>query len=142
MRKTLEQQIAEIEERKRERALRKGSHAIIESVSPAAITREVARVSKAPKNYSEAKKLYGTVEYNEWRRKVFLRDGHQCQMCGQPGGELEVHHIRPKRLFPHLTLELNNGIVLCKFCHQNRVTRYEAKYYFIFDRIVKLNTRS
>jgi len=61
-------------------------------------------------------------------------------MCGQRGGDLEAHHIRRKHDFPHLTLEVSNGITLCKFCHQNRVTGYEEKFYFIFDRIVKLNS--
>lgn len=92
------------------------------------------------KTYKEAKGLYGGPEYKAWRGMVFSRDLYKCQMCGQQGGSLEAHHIRPKSQFPHLTLEVSNGITLCKFCHQNRVTGYEEKFYFIFDRIVKLNS--
>jgi 5-methylcytosine-specific restriction endonuclease McrA len=62
-------------------------------------------------------------------------------MCGQQGGSLEAHHIRPKRRFPKLTLEVNNGITLCFDCHRRIVTGKEEHFVFIFDRIVDLNLR-
>ena len=99
------------------------------------------KLRRKPRTYVEAKALYGTKEYKDWRKSVIERDGRQCQMCGQVGGRLEVHHIRPKYLYPELTLEVKNGIVLCYFCHQDRVTKFEEKFIYIFDRIVKLNSR-
>lgn len=99
------------------------------------------RLRRKPRTYVEAKALYGTKEYKAWRTFVLKRDEHTCQMCGQQGGRLEVHHIKPKYLYPELTLEKKNGITLCWFCHQNRVTKYEHKFIYIFDRIVKLNSR-
>lgn len=94
-----------------------------------------------PKDYKEAKALYNTKEYKSWRDSVLKRDRFTCQLCGQKGGKLEVHHIRPKYLFPELTLVIDNGCTLCKYCHQKIVTRRESKFYFIFDRIVKANSR-
>ena len=94
-----------------------------------------------PKSYKEAKGLYNTKEYKNWRTLVLKRDRYTCQLCGQQGGQLEVHHIRPKYLFPELTLVIENGCTLCKYCHQKIVTRKESKFYFIFDRIVKANSR-
>jgi 5-methylcytosine-specific restriction endonuclease McrA len=94
-----------------------------------------------PKSYEEAKDLYNTREYKSWRIAVLRRDRRTCQLCGQQGGQLEVHHIRPKYLFPELTLVIENGCTLCKYCHQKIVTRKESKFYFIFDRIVKANNR-
>lgn len=90
-------------------------------------------------SYAAAKKLYGTAAYKRWRIAVFERDKYQCQMCGQRGGALEAHHIRPKRSRPELTLVEDNGICLCRFCHQDRVTHLEERFIFIFDRIVRLN---
>jgi 5-methylcytosine-specific restriction endonuclease McrA len=95
---------------------------------------------RRPRDYEEAKALYGTTWYSDWRQYVLARDKSTCQMCGQVGGRLEVHHIRPKYLYPELTLEKKNGIALCRTCHQNRVTKHERKFYFIFDRIVALNS--
>jgi predicted restriction endonuclease len=142
MSKSLEQEIKEIENRRKERALRKGSTSLIELPSSIKFTQSVKKAGNAPQTYKEAKDLYNTKEYNEWRQIIFLRDGHQCQLCGKVGGALEVHHIRPKKNFPHLTLESTNGVVLCQLCHQTRVTNYEARFFFIFDKVVKWNTRS
>ena len=33
-------------------------------------------------------------EYFEWRRKVYLRDGFSCQMCGKIGEKIHAHHIK------------------------------------------------
>tara|TARA_B100000809_G_C14724462_1_gene382632 strand:+ start:22 stop:417 length:396 start_codon:yes stop_codon:yes gene_type:complete len=94
-----------------------------------------------PKSYQEAQKLYNTEEYKSWRVKVLKRDRFTCQLCGQIGGRLEVHHIRPKYLFPELTLVIDNGCTLCKYCHQSIVTRRESKFYYVFDRLVRANKR-
>lgn len=107
--------------------------------SPKAKTKP--RLRKKPGTYVEARALYGTKEYKDWRLLVLERDNHRCQMCGQIGGRLEVHHIRPKYLYPELTLDVKNGITLCWFCHQDRVTKYEDKFIYIFDKIVKLNSK-
>lgn len=57
-------------------------------------------------------------EYNNWRRLVFERDEYTCQSCGQHGGILNAHHIKPFSKFPDLRLDINNGITLCKDCHR------------------------
>jgi 5-methylcytosine-specific restriction endonuclease McrA len=94
-----------------------------------------------PTTFQQAKALYNSPVYKAWRVSVFERDDHACQMCGQQGGSLEAHHIRPKRRFPKLTLEVNNGITLCFDCHRRIVTGKEEHFVFIFDRIVDLNLR-
>ena len=131
-----------IEKKKKERAARKErSKRLVASTKRQRIQKLISSPpdKKIPQTYTEAKAVYGTIWYAEWREGVFKRDDYQCQMCGTKGSPLEAHHIRPKYKFPELTLEKDNGIALCKECHQTRVTRYEHLFYFIFDRIVKAN---
>lgn len=58
-----------------------------------------------------------TPEYRRWRLNVLERDSFTCQLCGQVGGELNVHHIKPYATFPALRYDEDNGVALCKSCH-------------------------
>ena len=89
--------------------------------------------------YEQAKALYGSPLYKAWRDFVFKRDAFTCQMCGAKDCSLEGHHIKPKYLYPELTLERDNGITLCKGCHQKIVCKREMSFVHIFTRIAKLN---
>ena len=57
-------------------------------------------------------------EYKAWRRDVFERDSYTCQYCGQIGGKLNAHHIKPYAYYPDLRTDLDNGITLCVKCHR------------------------
>lgn len=59
-----------------------------------------------------------TLEYVEWRKSVFERDHYTCAICGQVGGELNAHHIRPFATHEELRFDIDNGITLCKECHK------------------------
>lgn len=61
-----------------------------------------------------------SLEYKAWRRNVFERDDFRCFDCGTRGGRLEAHHIYPFSLFERLRFFIENGLTLCKPCHQKR----------------------
>lgn len=63
-----------------------------------------------------------THAYKNWRKEVFERDKYTCQECGQVGGELQADHIKPKKLFPELIFDINNGRTLCSECHRKTDT--------------------
>lgn len=49
------------------------------------------------------------------------RDKNKCVLCGSRE-RLEVDHIKPFALFPHLAIDINNGRVLCHECHKKTDT--------------------
>jgi len=93
--------------------------------------KEVGRISKLKgENHpnwrggttKEAEKIRKSVEYKEWRKKVFERDKYTCQDCNVVGGELNADHIKPFSLFPELRTDINNGRTLCIACHKKTDT--------------------
>ena len=57
-------------------------------------------------------------EYKNWRSSVFKRDGFRCQICGQVGGTLNAHHIKPFVSNEDLRFDIDNGVTLCEACHK------------------------
>ena len=57
-------------------------------------------------------------EYKTWRKSVYERDGYTCQHCGEQGGRLNAHHIKPYAFFISERYVLDNGITLCEACHR------------------------
>lgn len=71
-----------------------------------------------------------TIEYKNWRRAVFERDGYACVMCGDDRGRnLEADHIVPVALKPELMLETENGRTLCKKCHEKVTVEFNKMYW-------------
>lgn len=65
-----------------------------------------------------AKDHRNSPRYKEWRTAVFERDGYKCAICGQVGGELNAHHIKPFSEFEESRFDVDNGITFCKKCHK------------------------
>jgi hypothetical protein len=71
-------------------------------------------------------------KYNEWRKEIFERDNYTCKNCNKNNVYLNVHHfIKFSALLKENNIkniddalscnclwDLNNGITLCKVCHQ------------------------
>jgi hypothetical protein len=84
------------------------------------------------KGSSELPKLIRNLsKYYEWRSTVFEKDDWTCQVCGERGGDKNVHHIK---LFSEILKgnnissieqafgckelwDVNNGKTLCESCH-------------------------
>tara|TARA_R100001198_G_C5159783_1_gene165415 strand:+ start:502 stop:786 length:285 start_codon:yes stop_codon:yes gene_type:complete len=82
---------------------------------------------------------YNDPVYAEWRRRVYKRDGHKCQMPGcNYKKALNAHHIVKWADAAHLRFDENNGITLCYRCHKT-VTGNEAQYAPLFMDIVRNN---
>jgi hypothetical protein len=64
----------------------------------------------------EANRVRHSVEYKDWRIKVFIRDNTSCVIC-KSKTKLQAHHIYPVGRYPSLVFSVNNGITLCYSCH-------------------------
>lgn len=64
-------------------------------------------------NYLERK----NTKYYDWRRSVFERDNYTCNICKEKGNKLVAHHLESFAINKELRTDMNNGITLCKQCH-------------------------
>lgn len=60
----------------------------------------------------------------EWRKKVFERDGYDCQKCGQHGQKLCAHHVESYRKNKEKRYDVSNGVTLCRKCHVDYHNKY------------------
>lgn len=67
-------------------------------------------------------------EYQEFRNMVLRRDRF-CQCCGYDKNHkhMVVHHIMGFKNYPTLGYNEDNGIVLCKWCHEKYHSIYGKK---------------
>ncbi len=63
-------------------------------------------------------------QQGDWSQLVMSRDRYRCQDCGS-SDKLEAHHIWPQSAYPHLRYLLNNGITLCRPCHEHASCKWE-----------------
>lgn len=64
-----------------------------------------------------------TYEWRKVRMEALKKYGAKCQCCGATpahGAVMNVDHIKPRKLFPHLALDLNNLQVLCHDCNHGK----------------------
>ncbi len=71
---------------------------------------------------------------NKWRNAVLTRDNYTCKKCGATES-LICHHIIDRYEYPELTLDVDNGITLCRSCHMKthdelkpNICSYPRKY--------------
>jgi 5-methylcytosine-specific restriction endonuclease McrA len=65
--------------------------------------------------YSLIKK---SIEWKQWRQKVFERDNYECQSC-ETNQKLCPHHLYSFSKYPEYRFETWNGQTLCVSCHEH-----------------------
>lgn len=84
-------------------------------------------------------KIRKSFKYRIWRDEIFERDNYICQMpdCDKTERYLNAHHIKLFSKFPELRFDINNGITLCKKCH-NKTKGKEKIFEELFKNIILL----
>lgn len=65
--------------------------------------------------HREKKRLFP--EYSVWRKQVLSRDNYTCNICGARGQRMHAHHLDSYARNPALRTDVDNGVTLCKECH-------------------------
>jgi len=66
------------------------------------------------------------LESFQWRRlrmEALIKYGRRCVCCGATpmnGAVMNVDHIKPRKLFPELALDINNLQILCSECNHGK----------------------
>lgn len=68
----------------------------------------------------ERVKLRESEDYYRWRNAVGTRDQLTCQCCGLKTKKVEAHHLFSFIQYDKLRYEVDNGICLCRHCHNVR----------------------
>lgn len=64
-----------------------------------------------------------TYEWRKLRMEALKKYGPKCMCCGatpQTGAVMNVDHIKPRKLWPSLALDINNLQILCHECNHGK----------------------
>lgn len=64
-----------------------------------------------------------TYQWQKLRMEALTKYGPKCMCCGatpQTGAVMNVDHIKPRKLFPELALDLDNLQILCHECNHGK----------------------
>lgn len=64
-----------------------------------------------------------TYEWRKVRMQALKKHGARCQCCGASpatGAVMNVDHIKPRKLFPQLALDVDNLQILCHECNHGK----------------------
>jgi hypothetical protein len=65
-----------------------------------------------------------SLEYKLWHKSCLERDNFTCQISGQKGRDIVVHHINNFADFPELRFAIDNGITLSEKTHKEFHKKY------------------
>lgn len=73
--------------------------------------------------FESTKEFLLTYEWRKTRMLALKKYGSRCQCCGATpasGAIMNVDHIKPRKLFPSLALDVNNLQILCHECNHGK----------------------
>jgi len=77
-------------------------------------------------------KFYSSREWRELRYRVLEMYEGQCMACGRNPRDhnvvLNVDHIKPRKKYPHLALDINNLQILCGACNCGKGNKFETDW--------------
>ena len=85
---------------------------------------QIIRPTPKPKPISPASNAFLTsYEWRKLRMEALIKYGRRCMCCGatpSTGAVMNVDHIKPRKRYPELALEINNLQILCHDCNHGK----------------------
>lgn len=112
--------------RKKERAERDRLKQLAKTTKPKKIRVKKSRHIKPRLASTPSVTSKAFLESFEWRRlrmEALKKYTPRCMCCGatpKDGAVMNVDHIKPRKLFPHLALDINNLQILCHECNHGK----------------------
>jgi 5-methylcytosine-specific restriction enzyme A len=99
---------------------------------PRLTARSTQRIGLGPPPGGTADPHLLTKEHRAWAAAVLRRANYQCQDPEHDprrprGGKLHADHIKERRDYPELSLDIRNGLARCVQCHVKKTLRERAK---------------
>lgn len=69
--------------------------------------------------------------WKEMRKKVIEKYGAKCLCCGfipKIPEKINIDHIKPRRYFPELSLDMENLQPLCHRCNKDKGNKHQTDY--------------
>lgn len=115
---------------------RKVAQKLLESKHKAQMRRDLAAMTDAQVMKHRANMDSGFLASRAWkelRTQVLALYGHKCMSCGWDPDcygkrVIQVDHIKPRRYYPHLALEITNLQVLCSGCNKYKGNRHMVDF--------------
>lgn len=88
-----------------------------------ATAKKATRSLAAPTSPVASNAFLSTYEWRKVRMMALKKYGARCQCCGaspKDGAVMNVDHIKPRKLFPDLALDLSNLQILCHECNHGK----------------------
>jgi 5-methylcytosine-specific restriction endonuclease McrA len=82
-------------------------------------------------SFVASKAFLATPEWKRVRYEALRRNDGRCECCGagrREGVVLNVDHIKPRRKYPHLALDVDNTQVLCSSCNVGKGNRDQTNW--------------
>ena len=79
--------------------------------------------SKPVASFESSAAFLNTYEWRRVRMQALKKYGPKCMCCGatpNEGAVMNVDHIKPRKLFPQLALDLDNLQILCHDCNHGK----------------------
>ncbi len=86
-------------------------------------TNHIPVMEKYNSEFLGSNEFLNTHDWKKLRMQALMKFGNSCQCCGRgvaEGAKICVDHIRPRKLFPELSLSINNLQILCFDCNEGK----------------------
>lgn len=91
--------------------------------SCSAVRKMTAKRPKRSDVYVASDAFLSSYEWRKLRMEALIKYGRKCMCCGatpETGAVMNVDHIKPRKLYPELSLKINNLQILCHDCNHGK----------------------